>query len=156
MNGMTGIAVGVVVPALVIRRQLRVRPVREATSLVLTGVLGVLGVVWVAFGVASVTGHHTLPAATWAVMAAIFAVATGFGVLRAMTVRVWRGSAGEALRKGTAATVGLWLLSVAVHFALDAWLDGTVAAGALGATTLLPYLAVTLGVQELVVRRRVV
>ncbi|MFJ2767894.1 hypothetical protein [Streptomyces sp. NPDC087300] len=153
MNG-GSIVIGIVIVALVIRRQLRTRPVRGKGGLVLLGVLGALGIVALAFGVASVVEEHPLGAATIALVVASFVVAGGFGLVRARTVKVWCAAEGEVLRKGTPATTALWLVSLVVHVGLDAWIDHTTRVGLLGPSTLYLYLAVTLTVQNLLVRRR--
>jgi hypothetical protein len=151
----TSILIGLLVLALIIRRQLRVRRVRESAPFVLLGILVVLGVVAFTAGLRSVTQDHPLKALTVVLLVVSFVLAAGFGVLRATTVRLTRDRAGEALMQGTAATVALWVVSVGAHFGLDAWIDRTSGGGALGFSTVYLYLAVTLGVQGLVVRRRV-
>ncbi|MFF7726599.1 hypothetical protein [Streptomyces sp. NPDC008001] len=148
------VVITLVVAALVIRRQLRTRPVRARSTVVLLGFLGVLGAAAAAFGVASVVKEHPLGAATVAVVAVSLAVAAGFGVLRARTVKVWRAPGGEAMRQGTPATTALWLVSVAVHIGFDKWIDHTTGTGLLGPSTLWLYVTVTLVVQWLLVRRR--
>ncbi|CAM5316352.1 hypothetical protein [Streptomyces abikoensis] len=149
-----GIVIGIVIVALVIRRQLRTRPVHGKGGVVLLGVLGLLGVVALVFGVASVMKEHALGAVTVVLLTASFLVAAGFGVARARTVTVWRAPEGRMLRKGAPATTILWLVSLAVHIGLDEWIDHTTGTGLLGASTLYLYLAVTLTVQDFLVRRR--
>ncbi|MET9354761.1 hypothetical protein ABZY14_17530 [Streptomyces sp. NPDC006617] len=85
---------------------------------------------------------------------ASLAVAASSGAARARTVRIWRGPRSEVLRKGTAATHGLWFASVALHILLALWMDHTAGAGLLGAASLYAYLAIGLGTQNLLVRRR--
>ncbi|MFE7120569.1 hypothetical protein ACFU99_34585 [Streptomyces sp. NPDC057654] len=149
-----GIVIGLVIVALVIRGQLRTRPVHAKGPVIVLGVLGVLGIAACAFGVASVVKYHPLGAATIALTAASLAIAAGFGAARARTVRVWRAPEGQALRQGTVATMVLWLVSVAVHIGMDRWIDHTTGVGLLGFSTLYLCLAVTLAVQNLFVRRR--
>lgn len=154
MNNSTSAAIGLVIVALILRRQLRTRPVRQSADLRLLGLLGVLGVLALTFGVKSVTDSHPLSPATVILLAVALVVATAFGALRARTVRVWRDPAGLALRKGTAATVALWLASLAAHIGLDVWIDHTTGVGLLGPSTLYAYMAVSVGTQDLAVRRR--
>ncbi|MEV4439478.1 hypothetical protein AB0K09_10710 [Streptomyces sp. NPDC049577] len=146
--------VAVAVVALVIRRQLRTRPVRPVASLVTPAVIGVLGVVGLAFGIASVVKDRPLNALSVALLAASLLVAAGFGAVRARTVRVWTGPEGEVLRKGTAATTALWVASVGAHAALGLWIDHAAGTGLLGAASLYAYLAIGLGTQNLLVRAR--
>lgn len=154
MHNGDSIAISLVILALLVRRQLRVRPVRESTSFVLLGVLCVLGVAAFAVGVKSVTKYHPLSASTVVLICASFVLAAVFGVLRALTVRVWRDAAGVAMRQGTAVTMVLWAVSIAVHYGMDAWIDHSTKVGALGFSTVYLYLAVTFGVQSFVIRRR--
>ncbi|MCX4553178.1 hypothetical protein OG204_00120 [Streptomyces sp. NBC_01387] len=154
MNNTTSALIGLVILALLITRQLRARPMGRSVPLVLLGVLVVLGVAAMVFGVKSVTTHHPLSAGTLTIVCLSFVVAAAFGAVRALTMQVWRGPAGEAFCKGTMITVVLWLVSMAVHFGMDAWIDHSAKAGVLGFSTIYLYLAVTLGIQAVVVRRR--
>jgi hypothetical protein len=74
-----------------------------------------------------------------------------FGVVRAVTVRIWRQD-GRVLRQGTWLTALLWLVSIGSHLAIGAVQHGSAAAAA-GAATL-AFLGVTLGAQQLVLRAR--
>lgn len=58
------------------------------------------------------------------------------------------------LRKGTAATTGLWLVSVGVHLGPGLWVDYVAGVGVLGGVSLYAYLAIGLGTQNLLVRSR--
>ncbi|REK86976.1 hypothetical protein DY245_29365 [Streptomyces inhibens] len=151
MNGEAAFVVLVVVVGLVIRQQLRTRPVRRIGSLIVPGVLGVAGI---ALGVLSVVKDHSLTALPVILLVVSLAVAAGFGAVRARTVRVWRDPQGVVLRKGTAATTGLWLASVGVHLGLGLWIDHVAGAGVLGTVSLYAYLAIGLGTQNLLVRSR--
>lgn len=148
------LAIALVVVALLVRQQLRTRPVRRNGSLIIPMVLGVLGTFGIAFGIASVIKYHPLTALPIVLLVVSLGVAAAFGVARARTVRVWSGPQGEVLRKGTAATTALWLTSVAVHVALSLWIDHAAGAGLLGTASLYAYLAIGLGTQNLVVRGR--
>ncbi|MFF4602796.1 hypothetical protein ACFY12_08600 [Streptomyces sp. NPDC001339] len=154
VNGGAAFVILVVVVGLVIRQQLRTRPVRRIGSLVALGALGVLGVAGTAFGVLSVVKDHALTALPVILLVVSLAVAAGFGVVRARTVRIWRGPQGVVLRKGTVATTGLWLASVGVHLGLGLWIDHVTGVGVLGAVSLYAYLAIGLGTQNLLVRSR--
>ncbi len=153
-NGGAALAIAVPVVGLVVRQQLRTRRVRRIGSLLAPAVFAVLGASGIAFGVASVAEHRPLTALPVVLLVVSLAVAAGFGAVRARTVRVWRGPQGEVLRKGTAATTGLWLTSAGVHFGLGLWIDHAAGAGVLGAVSLYAYLAIGLGTQNLLVRGR--
>ncbi|MEU5541896.1 hypothetical protein AB0G85_05835 [Streptomyces sioyaensis] len=58
------------------------------------------------------------------------------------------------MRKGTAATTGLWLVAAGAHLALGRWIDHAAGTGVLGAASLYAYLAIGLGTQNILVRRR--
>ncbi|MYW21163.1 DUF1453 family protein [Streptomyces sp. SID2955] len=153
-NGGAALVMVVLVVGLVVRRQLRTRPVRRNGSLIAPAVLGALGAAGIAFGVASVVRHRPLTTLPVVLLVASLAVAASLGAARARTVRIWRGPGSEVLRKGTAATTGLWLASVGVHLGLALWIDHAAGTGVLGTTSLYAYLAIGLGMQNLLVRRR--
>ncbi|MFI1801621.1 hypothetical protein ACH427_30365 [Streptomyces sp. NPDC020379] len=152
-NG-TALVPAALVVGLVIRQQLRTRPVRRYGSLITPAVFGVLGVAGIAFGIASVVKDRPLTTLPVVLLVASLAVAAGMGAARSRTVRVWRGPQGEVLRKGTAATTALWLASVCAHFALGLWIDRAAGTGVLGAASLYAYLAIGAGTQNLLVRGR--
>ncbi|MFG2530308.1 hypothetical protein [Streptomyces sp. NPDC048516] len=153
-GGAAALAIAVPAVGLVMGQQLRTRRVRPVGSLLTPVVFAVLGIAGIAFGVASVVEHHPLTALPVVLLVVSLVVAAGFGAARARTVRVWCGPQGEVLRKGTAATTGLWLTSAGVHFGLGLWIDQTAGAGVLGAVSLYAYLAIGLGTQNLLVRGR--
>ncbi|MEU2712961.1 hypothetical protein [Streptomyces sp. NPDC007205] len=153
-NGGATLVLALVVVGLVIRQQLRTRPVRRYGSLITPAVLGVLGAAGITFGVASVVKYHPLTTLPVVLLVASLAVAAAFGMARARTVRIWRDPQGEVLRKGTAATTGLWLASVAAHIGLGLWIDHAAGAGLLGTASVYAYLAIGLGTQNLLVRER--
>ncbi|MEU9619798.1 hypothetical protein [Streptomyces sp. NPDC048155] len=156
MNG-GGLVIALVIVGFVVRQQLRIRPVRRNVSLIVP-VLGVLGAALIALGIASVVKEHSLtalPVVLLEVLASL-AVAGLFGAVRARTVRIWREPRGEVLRQGAVATTGLWVASVAVHTGLALWTDHAAGTGSLGAASLYAYLAIGLGTQNLLVRRRAV
>ncbi|MFD8997792.1 hypothetical protein [Streptomyces abikoensis] len=153
-QGGTALVAAMAVVGLVIVRQLRTRPVRRVGSLIAPVVFGVLGVAGIAFGVASVVKDHPLTALPVALLVVSLAVAAVLGAIRSRTVRVWRGPEGVVLRKGTAATTGLWLASVGAHLGLGLWIDHAAGAGLLGTASLYAYLAIGLGTQNLLIRGR--
>ncbi|MFI2642660.1 hypothetical protein [Streptomyces sp. NPDC018610] len=147
--------IAVLLVALIIRRQLRTRPVRRNGSLVLPIALGGLGALAIAFAAASAAeDDHPLTPLPIALLAASLAVAAGFGAIRARTVRVWRDPEAGVLRKGTPATTALWLASATAHFALALWIDHATDTTALGTASLYAYIAIGLGTQNLLVRGR--
>ncbi len=145
------IVIGLVVLAWVISRQLRVRTVNEERAMRLLVILGVIGL----YEVAQFADRHTVSSAAWALVGASLVGSLLLGVLRGRTVRVWRDANGALLQQGTAVTLVLWAVSIAVHLGADLVLHtlGSAAVG-LGSASLVLYLAVTLGVQRVVVVHR--
>jgi hypothetical protein len=136
-----GLVVGLIVLALLLYRQLRVRAVQS--TLVLPGVLALLGL----FDLSNYVNHH--PLSTTAIATLLFSLlvfAIGLGVARAWTVRLWMAG-GQAMRQGTWLTVVLWLAAVGLHLAVDS-------TSKVGAASLIFYLGLSLGAQQLAVRWR--
>jgi hypothetical protein len=97
---------------------------------------------------------HSVPAGAVAILVASLAVGAVLGVLRGVSVRVWRRPDGTAWRQGSAVTAGLWLVSLAAHVLAEVLADHRTSIDGLGSSTLLIYLAVTLGIQREIVRVR--
>jgi len=142
-------ALGTVILILVLLRQVRVRPVPRVFQPRLPLVIGVIGL----FEMFSYAGNHHVSGTAWGwVIGTLLIGGLGLGVLRGLSMRVWAGD-GWVLRQGNALTMGLWLVSLVVHFLGDAGGDHAGAAGLEGASFLL-YLGLTLAVQYYVVYRR--
>jgi hypothetical protein len=75
-----------------------------------------------------------------------------FAVWRATTVRVWLHD-GRLLRQGTAVTIVLWLVAIAIHLGGD-HLIAPHDADRLGSVSLLLYLGVSLAVQRFALGER--
>jgi hypothetical protein len=75
-------------------------------------------------------------------------------VARALTVKVWRVADGSAMRKGTVVTAVFWIVALGAHLGLEAGIDQSTKITGLGASSLLLYLALTLGAQREVIRWR--
>ena len=144
------IVLGVLVLALILRRQLRIRPVRDDARL---GILALIAVLGVSSMARTLHGHHVSSAAI-GVLAVSLVAAGVLGGVRGYTVQVWREPTGPVLRKGTALTAALWIVAVAVHVAADIWLDDLSDIAGLGTSTILVYLVITWAVQGVVVRSR--
>lgn len=98
--------------------------------------------------------HHHLPASSYGILALSLLVGCGFGVARGFTVRLFVEN-GQLFRQGTVVTVVLWLVGVGLHLASDRAITHYGGpAGAASASVLL-YLALSLIVQGVVLRRRV-
>jgi len=112
-------------------------------------VLGVIGVIETYQYLAK---HHA-GATEVAALAGSLALAAAFGLIRAMTVRVWMKD-GQPWSQGSVITAVLWVLALAAHLGYDALLDHHKDLTGLGEATVLLYLAVSLLVQRLVVATR--
>ena len=142
-------AVGVLVIALVLIRQTRIRPVPRLLQVRLPIILGVIGL----FELFGYTGDHHVSSddSLWLV-ATLLGGAVLLGALRALTVKVWT-SHNWVVRQGTPLTMVLWVVSLAIHFVADAG-GGHAGAAQLEESSLLLYLGLTLGVQAYVIHRR--
>ncbi len=143
----TEIIIGVAVLAMLIYRQLRTRPV-NASGLRLTAVIGVIGLIE-AYQFAET--HHP-GAVTYAALLGSLVLAAAFGVLRAATVRIWLQD-GQPWSRGSWVTASLWIVALAAHLGYDALVAGHGTAN-VGDATIVLYLAVSLGIQRLVVHQR--
>lgn len=145
--------IGIAVLAFILYRQLAVRRVRDSYRLVI--ILAVIGVLELSRFLGR-TGAHVSSGKIALALAGSAILAAGMGVLRAMTVRLWRGEDNQLLRKGTWLTATLWLVAVAAHLALDALVAGGAAdkKGSIGNATIVLYLAVSFGVQQMVLLKR--
>jgi hypothetical protein len=140
------IALDVLLAVYVLRRQRRIRPVPRVLNLRLPVILGVIGLIE---ALSYIDGHHhhiTGSDYLW-VLGTLVVGALLLGALRALTVQIWT-SDNWVVRQGTWLTMGLWVLSLALHFVSGA------GAGNLEAASFLLYLGVTYGVQNYVIHRR--
>jgi hypothetical protein len=145
------IVIGVVVVGLLVARQMRARPVREGSATRISVILGVIGLV----ELSDATKGHSVGTAPVAWIVASLIVGGALGAARAFSAKTWRLPDGSAMSQGTAVTALLWLVSLAAHLAMEVGIDHSTKIAGLGASSLLLYLAVTLGVQREVLRRRV-
>jgi uncharacterized membrane protein len=147
---LTYVVIGVGVVALLVGFQMRTRPLRENSSTRLTLILAVIGIV----EVYNAAKGHTLGTTTVAWTVGSLIVGGVLGALRAMTVKVWRDENGSAFVKGTVLTAALWVVSLGAHLAIEVGINDSTKIAGFGASSLLLYLAVTLGAQRETVRRR--
>jgi hypothetical protein len=139
--------IGLAVLALILYRQLQVRPVRASFRLPL--ILAIIGVVELTQFLHH--SHHT--ATIYAALAGSLVLAAITGAIRAMTVRVWI-QAGQALRQGTWITAALWIASLAAHLGYDYLVDGKGPQSGLGTASLTLYFAVTYTIQRLILQAK--
>jgi hypothetical protein len=149
MNSQTlfELVIGVAVLGLLIYRNLRARPVRQANQRVYL-ILGVVGIVET---VEYLDRHHAGAIGVAALLGSLV-LAAGFGVVRAMTVRIWIQD-GQAWAQGNLLTAGLWIVALAAHLGYDAVVGSKHLSG-LGSATALLYLAASLLTQRVIVQAR--
>jgi hypothetical protein len=129
---------------------MRTRRVRENSAARLVFVLTAIGLV----ETYSAAKGHTVGGAAIAWVVGSLVLAGAVGALRAMTVKLWRRDDGAAWQRGTALTAALWIVAIGAHFAMEIAINDASTIKDFGASTILLYLAVTLGVQREVVRWR--
>ena len=141
------LVIGVAVLGLLIYRQLRARPVRGNQRVVL--ILVVIGLIEV------VQYMQKLHAGSVAVvaLAGSLVLAAIFGAARAATVRIWMQD-GQAFVQGNLLTATLWVLALGAHLGYDYLIGQHKDIGNIGTATLVLYLAVSLGVQRVIVALR--
>jgi hypothetical protein len=144
------IALDVLIGVYILSRQRRIRPVPRVLSLRFPIIVGIIGLIDLLSY--TDTHHHITQTAYLWVLATIVVGALLLGAVRALTVKIWTSN-NWVVRQGTWLTIGLWVLSLALHFAggIGAQHSG---AGNLEASSFLLYLALTYGVQNYVVFRR--
>jgi hypothetical protein len=146
-HGALALAVGALVLARVLARQLRARPVADDARLgVIVATVGLVET-------AAFARNVGLRPADLAVTTASLAIGGLLAVARARTLRLWRvrqpGEPSQVWQRGRALTVALWLAGLAQHLLLD-----SLTAPGLGIATLPLYLGISIGVQRYAVRRR--
>lgn len=146
----TNIVIGVAVVALLLARQMQSRRARETSSARIVLILAVIGVL----DISGAVKGHSLGAGAVAWLVGSMVVGAGLGAARAATVVIWRAPDGTAWRKGSLLTAALWVVSLGAHLAMEVGIDSSTKIAALGASSILLYLAVTFGVQREVVRWR--
>jgi hypothetical protein len=146
----TSLAIGVLILALLIVRQVTTRRLRENYRLMI--ILGVIGVIEFADFLKGHTGNDSKIIVA---VAGSLVLAGAFGVVRALTIRIWRES-GQLLIKGSWLTGVLWAIALAAHLGYDYVVIGSSGkdSGALGNSTVLLYLVASLTVQRFVLLSR--
>jgi hypothetical protein len=149
MSGVLSVLVGVAVLGWVVVNQLRARP-WTARRQRLAGILAVVGLVQLV----AAAGAHPVSALGWVILLAGLAIGALLGAIRAGTVRLWLRD-GVVWTQGHAATAALWVLGIGAHVGLDL-LARAVAPSAetVNTASVLLFVAVSLGVQGLVMRQR--
>jgi hypothetical protein len=143
--------IDVLVLAWVLYRQRSVRRVSLRVGAQLPVLIGVFGLIQFV----DYTDTHDVRASVLGVTLASVVIGAGLlGTLRACTVRLYGGADGRVLRQGTWLTMGLWLVSIAIHYGAFSLVHALHGTTGIASASLLLYLAVSIGVQNNVVRLR--
>jgi hypothetical protein len=148
MNTLLYLVIGIAVLGLLIFRNLRAQPVRQVNQRLFL-ILGVIGVI----ETYQYLAKHHVDTTVIAALAGSLVLAAVFGVIRAVTVRVWLKD-GQAWSQGNVITAILWVVALGAHLGYDALLDHHKDLSGLGEATVLLYLVVSLIVQRVVVTTR--
>ena len=143
------LVIGIAVLALILYRQMQVRPVRANFRLPL--ILAIIGVVELTTFLQH--NHNRHGATLAAALAGSLVLAAATGAIRAVTVRVWF-DAGRAMRQGTWLTAVLWIVSLAAHLGYDYLVSGKGSQAGIGTASLTLYFAVTYTIQRLILQAR--
>ncbi|POM22696.1 hypothetical protein BTM25_49000 [Actinomadura rubteroloni] len=143
MSTAAEIALVVVALGFVLSRQLSSRPLEEKSSFRVPLILAAVGL----FSGGLIDRDHLAMSVT--LLVAGLVVALGSGVVRALTVRVWRAEDGTLWRGGTAWTLAAWVSSVLLRVGLV--VAGHVTGAASEGGGLLLFLGLTLVVQNALV-----
>jgi hypothetical protein len=95
---------------LIIYRQMSTQLIQPRQLIVPPAILGI-------FGLYTIQGHPPNSAAAGVALGASVITALAFGVARGLTTRIWSDH-GVAMRKGTTATLALWIAAIAVRIAI--------------------------------------
>jgi hypothetical protein len=152
-NPVSGIVIAVLAVGFILYRQLQKRPVKEDSGFRMPVILIAIGVLESANAVT-----HAAPAVLVTTALSLMTGA-GFGLLRGRFVHLFR-EGGKLFKQGNAITIVLWIVGIGIHFGLDA-LGGalstttTASSGSsFGSATILIYIGVSLGAQQLITMQR--
>ncbi|WP_433798489.1 hypothetical protein [Actinomycetospora sp. CA-084318] len=149
MSGTFSAVIGIAVLVWVIWNQVRVREFTPRRVRI-AGILGIVGLV----ELVSAAGAQPVSATGWALLVTGLVVGAALGLLRAATVHLWVAD-GKVFTQGHWGTAALWLVGIGVHVGLDL-LAGVVApsAATVNSSSILLFIAVSLGAQGLVTMQR--
>jgi NAD/NADP transhydrogenase beta subunit len=144
------IVIGVAVLGWILYNQLRVRQF-STRRLRLAGILGVVGLI----EVLSTASSHPASMVGWTLLIAGLVIGAALGLLRAATVKLWVRD-GVVYTQGHLLTAALWLVGIGAHIGLDLLAPSLApSAEGINSSSVLLFLAVSLGVQGLMTVHRV-
>jgi hypothetical protein len=148
--------IALAVVGLLLYRQLTPRLVKTDGGGRMMLILGAVGVIQLA---------HFVQTSGWeggfgiGLLVVSLLLAAVFATVRAYSVRIWQEADGAWWRRGNALTLVLWLLSIVSHFGVDLLAVNLAGPGSdvqgIGNASLVLYIAISLGLQNLLVAGRV-
>jgi hypothetical protein len=142
------VVIGLAVLALLIARQLQARRFSNSGWRIVV-ILAIIGVVQVS---GYLKANHP-GAVAYAALGGSLVLAAGFGALRASTVKLWTQE-GQVWSQGNWLTAALWVIALAAHLGYDYLVAPSHGKADIGTATVVLYLAVSFGIQRLVVQQR--
>lgn len=144
------VVIGTAAVVLIVIARVRGRALRPRRLLVLPAVLLALGI---AAMLPQLLGQVRLHGIDAALIACDLVLSVGLGAVRGRTVLIYL-KAGRAWYRYGPVTVGLWLLSIVLRFALGVWGSRHGASPLATSASVLSLLGLTLLTQNVIVRRR--
>lgn len=138
----TNVLVALVVLFLVLRRQLTARPLQDKSRLGL--ILAIVG----ALETLHFVSNQHLASRDMTLLVISLAIGLGLAALRAYTIRLWRQD-GQTYQQGNLLTAALWIISLALHVAIDA-----MAKPGLGSVSILLYFGIVIVAQQQLLQAR--
>jgi hypothetical protein len=118
----------------IVRMQLRTRTLRQRTNPLFYVIIGLIGVIQIVTSVQHGTLKLNALTLSGLTLLAVFAITMGF--LRAATLDIWQTNH-QYFRKGNLKTIGMWLITLALHLLMIHFIHGT-------SSTSIAYLLLTL------------
>jgi hypothetical protein len=155
VNSLTGspyasIAISVLVVAFVCFRQLQTRSIREERGLLLYVLVFALGVLQAI----TFLQKHSVSALAAVLVIVSLVIGLGLGAVRGRITHLWRAN-DKLLRRGNAWTIAVWVVGLGIHLGIELF-SGQLDRSAEGfaSSTLLLYIALSLGMQRFVLLSR--
>ena len=149
-SAITSFVIGILDVALVCFRQLRTSSIREERGIVLYLVILAVGV----YETVVFLQAHPVSLVVELLVGGSLVVGLGLGAGRGFLTHLWRAD-GRLLRRGNAWTIVLWVVGIGIHLGIDLFTEQVDRSGqGFASATLLIYIALSLGMQRLVLLRR--
>jgi hypothetical protein len=142
------VVIGVAVLALLIARQLRARRVSSSGWRIVV-ILAIIGVIEVTQYLKVNHGSTKI----YLALGGSLVLAAAFGAARAATVRLWLKD-GQVWSQGNWLTAVLWVIALAAHLGYDYLIAPAHGKADIGTSTAVLYLAVSFGIQRLIIQQR--